>query len=367
MKSVIPSLVIAKERDATDKSVKIQFGLATKRNVLICLLVTLSAANVFAAPVVLNRPERSIACEGSVYKLALSIDGTRVVAAETMQSSALPAPVEIFSLASGKLVHRIPYPDEVDSLAISSNGSILAAGSAAHDVKLWNMDGWKLVADLPDTSEDYPLAFSKDGNLIATCRDGRTFHLWSVATHHTVKILYWPGTAGWNVWGAAFSPDGKSFAACSGEDGYVALWNLNTCRAIRYFRGSETDVQAITYSPDGAMLSIGCLDGSARVYDTRSWRIIHTFQAKGESSVFDVAFSPNGRLVALACGEPDAAALVFSVKSGKELLVCHQGRGLYRSMYTLAFAKDGSYLLTGAESPSDSGNNGEINIWPVPK
>jgi hypothetical protein len=59
-----------------------------------------------------------------------------------------------------------------------------------------------------------------------------------------------------HVWRVAFSPDGKTIAS-GGRDHEVRLWDPETGRTVRRFRGHPESINCVAFSPDGKRLASG--------------------------------------------------------------------------------------------------------------
>ena len=75
---------------------------------------------------------------------------------------------------------------------------------------------------------------------------------------------------------AAFSPDGTLLA--TGIDSEICIWQVNECRQLLTYKGHKAWVQAITFSPDGKMLSSGSQDHTIRVWDVETGQCLKTLR-----------------------------------------------------------------------------------------
>ena len=107
------------------------------------------------------------------------------------------------------------------SLAFSPDGTLLAAGSGAGVVVVWNTSDWSVHARLRGHKENViAMAFSPDGRTLATGGVDNKIRLWDPAAGGPIKTL--TGHFWW-VTSLAFSPDGTMLAS-AGRDGMVKLW-----------------------------------------------------------------------------------------------------------------------------------------------
>lgn len=95
---------------------------------------------------------------------------------------------------------------------------------------------------------------------------------------------------------AAFSPDGRRFAAVSWQ-GTGELWETQTLRRITALHGFVQSMNSVTFSPDSRRLAIGG-DGNeaVKLWDVDSLQELLTLEGLG-SGFHTVAFSPDGNVL----------------------------------------------------------------------
>ncbi len=159
------------------------------------------------------------------------------------------------------------------------------------------------------TSEVYGVAFSPNGRTLATTSGDHTARLWDVATGHPLHTLT-AHTSG--VYGVAFSPNGRTLATTSG-DGTARLWDVATGHPLHTLTAHTSGVYGVAFSPNGRTLATTSGDGTARLWDVATGHPLHTLTGHTDT-VNSVVFSPNGRTLATA--SIDGTARLWDVATG---------------------------------------------------
>jgi WD40 repeat protein len=152
--------------------------------------------------------------------------------------------------------------------------------------------------------------FSPDSTTLAAAYDGGGgVILWDVRQHlkPQAEIILVPEG---DVWGIAYSPDGRTLAAGYAGDagGGVVLWDVG--RRTRVQPGPlpvpEGPARSLAFSSDGQVLAVGCsrAGGGVVLWDVgRRARVQPGPLPVPEGSVTGVAFDPDGRTLAAAYTE----------------------------------------------------------------
>jgi len=272
--------------------------------------------------------------------------------------------------------------EEVRSIAFSPDDKTLAAGSADGTVQLWDVASGHHFADLSEqiVFPVYSVAFSPDGTMLASGDQGNvdyfeTIKLWDVASGKEVRTLslltFEEDGRTDSVYSVAFSPDGKTLASGS-YAGTVKLWDVASGEELSTLLSVSTDtggaysgwytVYSVAFSPDGKILaSAGGVDGKVKFWDVTSGTLLRTLN--GSTDAIAVAFSPDGKI--LASGE-EAGIKLWDVASGKELYtLSDHNMGL-----SFTFSPDGQMLAaTGSISIGTeigrSPGDGAVVLWDV--
>ncbi|MDJ0733924.1 MAG: WD40 repeat domain-containing protein [Nostocaceae cyanobacterium] len=119
-------------------------------------------------------------------------------------------------------IYQIPAHDQqVNSLAFSPQGDILASGSQDKVIKLWNSTTGELISTLGyHLNSVNSIAFSPDGQILASASDDKTIKLWDVYRGKEIAELKGHTKA---VTSVSFSSDGRTLVSGS-KDKTIRLW-----------------------------------------------------------------------------------------------------------------------------------------------
>jgi WD40 repeat protein len=167
--------------------------------------------------------ELSLAPLTTVHAVALDGAGAIVAASEN-------AHVVVRPRAGGAAVATGDLDDTISAVALSANGTALAAGTFSGELALWRLDGARLRLEgkwRGAPGKVRSLAFSGDGRRLAASGTGRA-QLWDLSTR--TGLAEFTGHVG-GVPSASFGAD-DALVATAGWDGRLAIFGANgTLRA----------------------------------------------------------------------------------------------------------------------------------------
>ena len=312
------------------------------------------------------RPPIGPGNEGKVYAVALDPAGRWVAAGGWMSKTGIDAFVTLFDTATGAVRARLgPVPNVVYDLAVSPDGSRLAAGlGGKNGVRVWDVaralggDARPAFEDREFGGEVYGLAFGPAGTpaadrLAATSYDGHV-RLYSPTGQRLAKAKA-PGS---EPYGIAFSPDGRVLAVGYYDALRVDLLDAGTLRPV-----GSADVAGLS---DGSFYCVAFLNsvsaGAAPRLAGGTWMKagrcpIYLWNDAGrgtrsvwhgpESTVMDLASLPDGGLAfgaadpAFGLIAPDGRRTLFRGPATADL------RGKLREHFTVS--ADGCRLRFGLD------------------
>ena len=212
-----------------------------------------------------------------------------------------------------KLHELIGHTDEITNVVFHPDGRQLVTTSHDRTARVWNVENGEQVGSLPlePILEDISLykgsiqeiqqfikwkqklrthqpgfcpgtiKISPCGTLIACklSRRGRgipnEIRLWDAATLEARMAILLPTDAS-KTYRLAFSHCGRYLASGTWwknglEQMSIHLWEVATGKNVHTFCGHPTDIQDLSFSPDGELLASGCYDGTILLWDMKQF------------------------------------------------------------------------------------------------
>jgi WD40 repeat protein len=289
-----------------------------------------------------------------VNGVAVSPDGTLVAAAQSSGE------VNLFRTSDGTLVRTLTgHTDQAFSVAFSPDGTTLASGSGDNTVRIWRVaDGRVLKVLKGHTFLVVSVAFSPDGQTLASGSFDGTVRLWRTGNFKLAQVLQHPDA----VNAVAFSADSQTLASV-GSFFDARLWQVSTGTLVRTLSGSATDSpSSVAFLGSAAgttpqTVAVGGFGGHVGFWKSSDGTFLGSMGGH-TASVRSVAFDPTGKL--LASSSEDFTAKLWNTADGT---VVRTLAGHTDVINAVAFSPDSSLIATAAGGPPPDTTESTIRIW----
>ncbi|RQH17273.1 nSTAND1 domain-containing NTPase [Okeania hirsuta] len=283
----------------------------------------------------------TLPAEGNVYDIEFSPKGDLIATGDEGGKVKLWKP-------DGNAVKTLEGHEKiVFDVAFSPNGDQIASASFDNKVKLWKIDG-TFLDTLSHADKVYSVVYSKNGEQIASASEDNTVRIWKpdgtlvdTLQGHNKKI-----------YSIAFSPKGDLIASAS-ADQTVRLWN--TIPYQDTFGKSQLDnyhCRRVAVSPNN-LIALGCYYENTLQLRKLDGTLIQP-NIKHNNWVTDVAFSPNGELIATMTHR--GIAKLWKPDGTKVIDLTDKKLGA-RNSYNIAFSSKGNFIVAGL--------NKKVKLWKV--
>ena len=200
------------------------------------------------------------------------------------------------------------------------------------------------------------VAWSPDQRYLASAGYDQVITLWDLETGRAERVF--KGHSG-RIWSLVFSPDGKSLLS-AGLDTTARVWDVASGRQLRVLTNGDGVWQAL-FSPDGQVIATAAINGGGRLWDARSGAVVSE-RLDHDQAVLTIAFSPDGRRLACAGGgwalDNDADTTVSVIDRSGDGDRVRRFKAHRQTIHHVRFSPDGSLLATASA-------DGTAKLWNV--
>ena len=282
--------------------------------------------------------------------------------------------------------YAIEVGDEVKTIAVSMDGRLIASGSRAGDICLWDGRSHKPIGKpfRGHSNLVYSVCFTPDSRWLVSGGGDKSVRVWNCQTgqeacdplwghtnavqsvctdgnliisgsYKTIRI--WDLTSRKQV-GSPIDADSYAYDVSLSNDGRIAagvgltvsVWDVKTRHRIASMEGHSATVLTVAFSPYNSHIASGSSDCSIRLWDTQTYTQIGEF-TRHSSIVRSVSFSPDGEWIASGSNDMTVCLWHYITDQRGPLLKGHTG-----FVTSVAFSSDSCRLITG--SP-----DGTVRVW----
>jgi serine/threonine protein kinase len=245
-----------------------------------------------------------------------------------------------------KLRLLLGHEDSVQCVHLNADGRRLLSGGDDGTVRYWDVPAGKELCCLKGHTGKVRIAlFLGHYRFAISAGEDKTVRFWDLDKKTETRFL--PDRTNRTV---VLSPDCRYALSGSITDGMIRLWEVNSGRELRRFKGHMSWVTSLAFSASGQHALSGSADGTARLWDVDTGREVRRFQGHSDQ-VLGVVFAPAGNHAA-TCGA-DRTVRVWDLRSGRQICCFDQYEG---QVAGIAFASNGRFIVT-------SGDRNSVQIW----
>lgn len=196
---------------------------------------------------------------GSAYEIALSPDGSIVAAND------LDGPLKIYNVSDGKLLYELPDQRHEcgESVSFSANGALMATISTGGEISIRDVKTWMVRKSFGADVES--IQFSPDGRWFAASMVKSGIRVWRTTDWKLLWILPVEGKM-------RFTADGR-FLAAYGANQVLGFWSMDDGSA---HHSVHTDNYRFLLSPDGTQVATFSYGDALKLWDAASDSLLRT-------------------------------------------------------------------------------------------
>ena len=301
---------------------------------------------------------RFLGHKGSVYSVAITRDGTRIVSGSTDASA------RVWDTATGnELVRFEGHASGVYSAAILPDGRRVLSGSGGNpgddtpdgswSVCLWDLESGKALNRLDGRGDSITaIACDADGRRALVASYNGTILLWDIENWRQIKRLQ----ESRGVWSVCFSPDESQVLVAGGHENkpVLRLWDLTTSQQVMRFDGHDPGCWQAIFTTDGRRILSTGLDRMIKLWDVKTGSFVQSFRAAHATT--GAALSADGKILVSGNHGVDKTVLVWNVETGEQIKAFG---GHTSGVQSVAISPDGRWAVSGS-------HDNTVRLWKLP-
>ncbi|EPS38544.1 hypothetical protein H072_7653 [Dactylellina haptotyla CBS 200.50] len=213
----------------------------------------------------------------------------------------------------GPLIQTLEgHQNQVNALAFSPVGDIIASGSSDKTIMLWNTTTGQLQQTLKGHRDPILwLSFSYKGEILASGSKDGTIKMWDVTTGQLERTLTGHRATGLSA--LSFAPNNNTLASGS-DDGISILYDNTTDWPVYTLRGKIEPIISLLFSPSGNILVTASIT-EARLWDVTTGQLQQIIDF--DSNISSIAFTPSEGIITYDATPPEGTIKLWNTYTGR--------------------------------------------------
>ena len=217
---------------------------------------------------------------GDVRSVAFSPDG------QLLASGSGDGTVRVWSVGAGQLRRAFWHSGWVTTVAFNQAGTTVIGCSFSQGIKMWSVETGTLLHTLNGSN---PMALSVQQQILASNSDTRQVQLWDITTGKLQGTVTLPLSSEAKLRAMSVSEDGNTLAVAVTGTHSIFLVHLPTQTVRHTLTGHLDVINTLALSPDGNTLASSSQDGTIKLWEVNTGKLLHTLVGGGA-----ISFSPDG-------------------------------------------------------------------------
>ena len=256
---------------------------------------------------------------------------------------------------------------DVNTVAYSNDGQIIASGSDEGKLKLWNtLTGYCFMTFSEHTAPITCVEFANNNNVLFSSSLDGTVRAYDLIRYRNFRTFKADIGTNAQFTCLAIDPSGEVIVAGALDPFSIYVWSLRTGKLLDILAGHEAPISGLSFTPITSLLASCGWDGNIIIWDVFTGK--GQVELLGGNNPFDflsLAFSPDGKELCTSC--LDGNLYFYDVYHGKLKFIINgrndmkdsrlhnEHRTANNSTRTLAYTSicysaDGNYILCSGNS-----------------